>query len=184
VTVVAKVVNRLRWRFVVGAVAVGSALLVSVYLGGVIAFQRQILFPRPSAAGAPTRPKEAIQVWLSSAAGRVEAWYLRPAELSAPAPTIIFFHGNGELIDFLPSELAEPRRWGVGVLLVEFPGYGRSGGEPSQASLTEGALAAHDWTKTEPTIDSMRIVAYGRSVRYPGVARVISRPSPRSAWQR
>jgi uncharacterized protein len=48
--------------------------------------------------------------------------------------------------------------------LVEFPGYGRSEGAPSQDSITGAALAAYDWAKTQPTIDSRRIVAQGRSL--------------------
>ena len=67
------------------------------------------------------------QIWLNTSFGRVEAWYL-PAIEPAPerAPLLLFAHGNGELIDYWPEEFDEPRRWGAGVLLVEYPGYGRS----------------------------------------------------------
>src|SRR5689334_6216305 len=130
-----------------------------------VLLQRHLLFPRPSVAGAPERPKDAIQVWLPTSAGRTEAWYLPPVGASAtPAPAIIFFHGNGELIDFLPTDFAEPRQWGMGILLVEFPGYGRSGGTPSERSITAVALAAHDWTQAQAMIDPTAIISYGRSL--------------------
>jgi uncharacterized protein len=152
-----------RWRFVGVTVAIGLCGVATAYLGALVLFQRSLLFPRPTVVGAPERPEDALQVWLPTSAGRVEAWYLPPVG-AGPAPAIIFFHGNGELIDFLPADFAEPRRWGVGVLLVEFPGYGRSSGAPSERSITEVVLAAHDWTQTRAMINSQRIIAYGRSL--------------------
>jgi fermentation-respiration switch protein FrsA (DUF1100 family) len=154
-----------RWGFVARVVALGLALLAGVYLGLMVGLQRRLLFPRPDAASAPARPTDAAQVWLMTGSGPVEAWYLAPLGAAAgPAPAVIFFHGNGELIDFLPEQFAELRAWRVGVLLVEFPGYGRSSGDPSEASIKTAALAAFDWARGQPTIDSKRIVAYGRSL--------------------
>lgn len=143
----------------------GVALLAFVYEAGVIAGQRALLFPRPALARVPVRPVDARQVWLTTHGGPVEAWFL-PAfdDVAGPAPLLVFFHGNAELIDFYPAQVDEPRRFGVGVLLVEFPGYGRSGGSPSESSVTEATLAAFDWALTEPRVDARRIVAHGRSL--------------------
>jgi hypothetical protein len=139
-----------RWRFVARSVAIGVLGLAIAYVAAMVVLQRRILFPLPSVAGAPERPKDAIQIWLPTAAGRIEAWYLPPVGARvAPSSAVVFFHGNGELIDFLPADFAEPRRWGMGVLLVEFPGYGRSGGTPSEQSITEVVLAAYDWTHAQ-----------------------------------
>lgn len=157
--------SSVRWRFVAGAVAVGVLGLAITYMAAMVLLQRRILFPRPPVAGAPERPKEALQIWLSTSAGRTEAWYLPPVDASAgPAPALIFFHGNGELIDFLPTDFVEPRQWGMGVLLVEFPGYGRSSGTPSERSITDVVLAAHDWTQAQAMINPQRILSYGRSL--------------------
>jgi uncharacterized protein len=142
-----------------------AVLLVLAYFAAVLLLQRKLLFPRPTLAGVPKRPGYVTQVWLPTASGAVEAWYLPPIEPPvSPAPVIVFFHGNGELIDFLPAEFDEPRRWGLGVLLVEFPGYGRSSGSPSQSSITSAALAAYDWTIAQAFIDRERVIAYGRSL--------------------
>jgi uncharacterized protein len=168
-----------RWRFVAVAVASGLLGMASAYVGAMVAFQRRLLFPRPTLIGEPARPQDALQVWLPTPAGRVEAWYLPPAGApSGPQPTIIFFHGNGELIDFLPAGFAEPRRWGVGVLLVEFPGYGRSSGTPSQKTITDAVLAAYDWTQNQGTIDSQKVVAYGRSLGGGAAAILAAQRSP------
>ena len=92
---------------------------------------------------------------------------------------MLFTHGNGELIDYWPEEFDEPRRWGVGVLLVEYPGYGRSDGTPSETSITEGMLAAYDWARQQAHIDASRIIPYGRSLGG-GAAAILSveRPVP------
>jgi fermentation-respiration switch protein FrsA (DUF1100 family) len=52
----------------------------------------------------------------------------------------------------------------VGVLLVEYPGYGRSEGRPSQTSITDAMLRAHDWARAQAGIDPARIIPYGRSL--------------------
>jgi fermentation-respiration switch protein FrsA (DUF1100 family) len=128
-------------------------------------FQRSIVFPRALIGGALARPEHARQVWLSTTSGRVEAWFLPPlTEANGPAPLLLYAHGNGELIDFWPNSFDEARRLGMGVLLVEYPGYGRSAGSPSEASIRDAILAAYDWAKQQAAIDATRIVGHGRSL--------------------
>src|SRR5687767_12339778 len=125
------------------AVALIATALVVAYWALLFFAQRSMLFPMPPVTGAPSRPPDAEQIWLKTSFGRVEAWYLPPIQSQqGRSPLLVFSHGNGELIDYWPEEFEEPRRWGVGVLLVEYAGYGRSDGSPSQASITEGMLAA------------------------------------------
>jgi len=146
-------------------IALAVAAIVGAYWVLLFFAQRSMLFPRPPVSMAPDRPADARQVWLPTSFGKVEAWYLPPRAASATsAPLLIFTHGNGELIDFWPSEFEPPREWGMGVLLVEYPGYGRSQGSPSQASITEAMLAAHDWARAQQGIDAGRIIPYGRSL--------------------
>jgi len=100
-------------------------------------FQRLILFPRYQI---PTPPEKASEIpgleeiWLKTSFGKVEAWFI-PAttkEIAKPAPVVIFAHGNAELIDFWPEELRQFTSIGLAIFLVEYPGYGRSDGSPSQ----------------------------------------------------
>jgi fermentation-respiration switch protein FrsA (DUF1100 family) len=145
------------------AVVLGGLLLA--YWALLFVAQRAILFPAPSLAGAPARPADAEQIWLETPSGRVEAWYLRPLGVPAGrAPLLLFTHGNAELIDYWPAEFHLPRRWGLAVLLLEYPGYGRSAGRPTQASVTAAVLAAFDWARGQPHIDAGRVIAYGRSL--------------------
>lgn len=148
---------------------IAAALLMILAVGGYWALlysvQRQMLFPIPRAPAASQPPEGVAGIWLQTSSGAVEAWYLAPRPTpTGPAPLIVFTHGNGELIDFWPDRFDEPRAWGFGILLVEYPGYGRSQGRPSQATIEETVEAAYEWAIAQPTVDANRIVAYGRSV--------------------
>ncbi len=172
--------GKVRWRFVAKTLLACLALSAVTYIAIAAGVQRRLLFPRPSLEDVPPRPLDARQVWLRTASGASEAWYLPPARSERASSIIVFFHGNGELIDFLPREFSEPRAWGLGVLLVELPGYGRSAGEPSQQSIGAVAVAAGDWALGELATESPRIVAYGRSLGG-AAAAILAAQRPTSA---
>ncbi len=153
----------------VARVLVSGVVVLGLVFAGWLALlyfsQRSVLFPAPSGGNRRPRSPDVEAVWSDGPHGRIEAWLL-PATSPAPGrhPAIIFTHGNGELIDDWVSEFDAPRSWGISVLLVEYPGYGRSQGRPSQRSITDATVAAYDLLARRPDIDPVRIVAYGRSV--------------------
>ena len=141
--------------------------LAGGYFALACAMQRRVLFPAPpaeSGAALESMPG-AERVWLETDGVRAEAWYLPPlAAGSGPAPLLIYTHGNGELIDYWAQAFEPPRRWGAGVLLVEYPGYGRSTGSPSQRTITATMASAFDRMTARADVDPARIVAWGRSL--------------------
>jgi hypothetical protein len=144
--------------------------------------QRQVLFPRYMIPTPPPPDFKTLRIepWLlETSFGKVEAWYLPPAAASGkPAPAVIFGHGNGELIDYWPYELRGFPAMGVGLLLVEYPGYGRSAGSPSQESISEAFTLAYDRLAARPDVDPSRIVLFGRSLGGGAVCDLaIRRPS-------
>lgn len=158
----------------------------AAYAALLFVFQRKIIFPRymiPSPER-DTPPGDSIQqIWLETESGRVEAWFLAPeaADRSGNAhPLVIAAHGNGELIDFLYEEMQPFRKMGMGVLLVEYPGYGRSDGEPSQESIGLVFREAYDRMLERPDVDPGRIVFWGRSLGG-GVVCDLSRDRPAAA---
>ncbi len=141
----------------------------AAYCGLLFLAQRHVLFPRfmiPSPGATDTARWGIEEMWLTTSFGKVEAWYMPPAPGTGagPAPAVIFAHGNGELIDFWPPMLDHFARMGVGLLLVEYPGYGRSAGSPSQAAIAETFTRAYDRLVSRPDVDPARIVLFGRSL--------------------
>lgn len=151
------------------------AVLVALYLALLFVVQRSMLFPMPPAMpGDPDHRAEVVRV----TTGGAEAYGLfLPSPASGPAALIMFMHGNGELADYWVGEFDVPRSWGFGVLLVEYPGYGRAAGSPSEKSITEATRALYDWAAKDPRVDPKRVVAYGRSLGGGAAARLaLERP--------
>ncbi len=158
--------SRLAW------LALASAGIVGTYLAVLFLVQRSLLFPIPASApdGSGSLARRSCES--QAVATEVSALFLAPRPAAGPAPLIVFMHGNAELADDWIPEFDPPRTWGVGVLLVEYPGYGRAPGAPSEKSITEAVQAAYDWAAADPRIDSSRIVAYGRSLGGAAAARL------------
>jgi uncharacterized protein len=118
---------------------------------------RRVAPPRPHGAG--------IEVLSIAAAGAtIESLFL-PASDGAvgPKPLVIFAHGNSALIDDWLTALEGFRQRGVGVLLVEYPGYGRSTGTPSEASIRAAFDSAYDRIIADARVDASRIIGFGQS---------------------
>ena len=141
----------------------GIGVLIA-YLAAVWYGQRVMLFPAawlPSPVGVP----RAEVVSLATTRDEPHALFLAPPDgTPEPFPLLVFAHGNGELADDWVDQFAEVRGWGWGVLLFEYPGYGRRRGSPSEAAIRRAILEAWDWATHSPRIDSARIVVHGRSL--------------------
>ncbi|HVF33900.1 MAG TPA: alpha/beta hydrolase [Candidatus Saccharimonadia bacterium] len=147
----------------------------AAYCALLYAQQRTMLFPGTTLR-APARgalPARVVSVEIGSEGERIEAWYRAPG--SAPGAVVVFAHGNAELIDDGGDILDGFARLGAGVLLVEYPGYGRSAGTPSLASLDAAFEASYDWLAARPEVDPGAIVAMGRSIGTGVAARLATR---------
>ena len=138
------------------------------YCGLLFLMQRHIIFPR-YLVKTPSNNEDIFgleKIWINTSFGKVETWFLPPTPdtVAKQRPAVIFAHGNGELIDFWPHELSKFNGLGIGILLVEYPGYGRSDGAPSQKSITEVFNSAYDVLVARKDIDPSRIVLFGRSL--------------------
>lgn len=79
-------------------------------------------------------------------------------------PIVIFFYGNGACLASMGNVFEGFRRLGVNVLMPEYPGYGMSGGKPSEKGFYEAADAAYEYAAQRPGVDHDRIVASGWSM--------------------
>jgi fermentation-respiration switch protein FrsA (DUF1100 family) len=157
------------------ALAIGIGLLLT-YVGLAWFLQRGVLFPRPPLPGidvAAALPE--LRQLEVGGADPVDAWFMPPLAAEPGFPVIVFAHGNYELIDHWVGEFQIPRQWGVGVLLVEYPGYGRSAGAPSQRSISESFAEAFDRLLQEPGVDPAAIIGYGRSLGGGAICQLAAR---------
>jgi pimeloyl-ACP methyl ester carboxylesterase len=106
---------------------------------------RQMLYPAPPVPvpSPPPPPLEEVRLRLSNGNEAV-AWFL-----AGPGPVVVFFHGNGENLETLrwSGLFEELGGLGVAVLAVDFPGYGRSTGAPSEEGLIASGDAAVAWVR-------------------------------------
>lgn len=80
-------------------------------------------------------------------------------------PTVIFFHGNaGNIGHRLMNAYGLYTSLGCNVLMVEYRGYGKSHGAPSEVGLYQDAEAAMDYLLCQTQISRDKIIVFGRSL--------------------
>jgi hypothetical protein len=150
----------MKLRKALGLALAAALLLYAGYLCLLYFAQSSMLYPGAANRVDPRPPdSQGVEVLrISSAAGHTEALFL-PATTDSPGtkqPVVVFGHGNGELTDYWLTALSGFRERGIGVLLVEYPGYGRSAGSPSEASIRSHRLGcacrsnSHFWFRPIP----------------------------------
>ena len=92
---------------------------------------------------------------------RLHGW-LRHQCAFPPRGLVIYFGGNAEEVSAQIVDAAALAPWSVAAL--NYRGYGRSEGTPSQAALTADALLVYDRLAARADIDAERIVVFGRSL--------------------
>jgi len=153
-------VSKLFWT-----ISLSLALIILL----ILMFQRRILFPThlvPHFGPDHRSPAGIEQIWLGQPDHKVEAWLLRsknhPTE--SEQSIVLFFHGNAELIDDLPSHVRTYLTAGVSVALMEYRGYGRSTGSPSQSRLVKDAVELRDGLIQVYGFGSDQFFYHGRSL--------------------
>lgn len=144
------------------AAAVAVGLPVFLYF-----FQEKMLFfPTPPVSSVPRPARGEVEdVRLVAPDGvQLSGWFVRSGldHRSGGAPLLIYFGGNAEEISWLVG-IAD-RFAGHSLLLLNYRGYGGSGGRPGESALFADALLAYDYARQRPDVDASRILAMGRSL--------------------
>jgi len=136
---------------------VTAALSLAAVLAGIMIFEDKLIY-FPTVGGVGPSPGE--EVTLTAADGvRLHAWYLPHPQARA---TILHLHGNAGNLEDRRDLVRDLQALGVNVFAVEWRGYGKSEGKPSEAGLYKDARAAWDWLLTKTTAD--KIVIHGESL--------------------
>jgi fermentation-respiration switch protein FrsA (DUF1100 family) len=147
----------------------GLVLLAFVYLGVVLVFlslETSLVFRPDTAAESWANPENPAtqDVWLTSADGtKIHGWWLPPADPAAGA--VLVAHGNGGNITHRGRMAADLNRvLGAGVLLFDYPGYGKSEGKPTEQGCYAAGDAAYHWLTDGAKVPANRVVLLGESL--------------------
>jgi uncharacterized protein len=123
----------------------------------------------PAAAGLP----EAEEVPLTAADGvRIAAWHVPPRD---GKPVILYFHGNGGALRFRVTRFRRLIADGIGLVALEYRGYGGSGGSPNEQGLIADAQAAYHFAAAH--YPPQQLVLWGESLGA-GVAIAVGAERP------
>jgi uncharacterized protein len=156
-----------------GRSGIGFAMALLAYGAIILWFRtnedRLLFLPEP---GPLTPPPAAFglnpeRVEFSAPGGpRLVAWRIPPPEPDSTALWILVFHGNaGNLATpGRPEHDRQLRDLGLGVLALDYRGYGESAGTPTEAGLYADARAAYDYLRGPLALPARRILIYGHSL--------------------
>ena len=146
--------------------------------------QRLILFPCHQIPVPPVSsiPPDGFRLDVEHSEGLSEGWLLPGGGVSKvePGPLVIFAHGNGELIDHWPAAMAMYRRRGISVAMLEYRGYGRSDGAPTESGIVADLVAFYDALVGRAEVDAQRVFFHGRSLGGGAVCGLSRQREPRA----
>ena len=153
------------------------ALVLFVYV-----FQSRLLyFPQVGREVSLTPQRIGLtfeDVWLKSApAVDIHGWYVPHP---GPKGTVLFFHGNAGSIALRLDWLRMFHDLGYATFIVDYRGYGRSGGTPSEKGTYEDATAAWAHLTQVRGIAPGDIVIVGESLGGAVATELASRTTPRA----
>jgi hypothetical protein len=103
--------------------------------------------------------------------------WLHATELAA-APALLFFHGNGEIAADYHQLANLYRQLGITLLVMDYRGYGISGGQPTGSNLQSDGMAIYRAISTifeENGLTPSRLYVMGRSLGSVPAIEVASR---------
>ena len=155
---------------VIGVLCVYAGVLAMLYVT-----QRSMMyFPEtvhttPAAAGLP----QAEEVTLTTSDGEhIIAWHVPPRD---GKPVILYFHGNGGALRYRVERFTRLITDGIGIVAVEYRGYGGSSGSPSERGLIADAEAGYAFAAAR--YPAQQIVLWGESLGS-GVAVALAAEKP------
>jgi len=77
---------------------------------------------------------------------------------------LIFLHGNGGNISTRLEKIQMFHAMGVNVFIIDYRGYGKSEGQPSEKGVYLDAQAAYDFLKSRKEFTDQKLIVYGESL--------------------
>ena len=106
---------------------------------------------------------------------RLHGWFVPGKDAKS---TLLFFHGNAGNISHRLDSLVIFNRMKLDVFIIDYRGYGRSQGKPSEIGTYRDAEAAWSYLVETRGIDAGEIIVFGRSLGSSIAAWLASRHEP------
>lgn len=143
----------------------GLAVGYGAITGLAFAFQDHLLF-QPSSRLIATPEDVGLDfetVHLDTEDGEtLHGWWIPAADVSQG--TLLFFHGNAGNISGRIESVQQFHELGLNVLIVDYRGYGRSTGSPSEEGVYRDATACWQYLTETRGVAPEDIVIFGRSL--------------------
>lgn len=153
-----------------------SLPIVRPLLNALLYLPSRTLLETPACAGLPF---EELTI-LTEDGERLHAWWIRARPGAREAGHVLLFHGNGGNIGDRVAHADLLSRAGLDVLLLDYRGYGRSTGRPSEAGIERDARAALAWLRSRPDVDPARVSYLGESLGGAVALRLALEAPPRA----
>ncbi|MGB2961732.1 MAG: alpha/beta hydrolase [Candidatus Omnitrophota bacterium] len=93
---------------------------------------------------------------------KLNGWFI-PAEGRSRA-TLLYLHGNAGNISHRLEIIRIFHDMGLNMFIIDYRGYGKSGGTPSEKGTYLDALAAYEYITGRGDVDKENIIIYGKSL--------------------
>ncbi len=91
----------------------------------------------------------------------IHGWLIKAPSAKS---TVIFLHGNAGNIGDRLGKIDLFHRMGLNILIIDYRGYGKSGGHPTEKGVYKDALAAYDYLQKRDDTKGQNIIGYGVSL--------------------
>jgi len=158
---------------------VQGALGLGFVVGALLYVYQDKLLYFPTPPGAPVKPEDNPHKMRSPAEWRlpfeeklletkdgctIHTWLMLQPDSKRRA-TLIYFHGNAGNMGFrLPNAHDMYKITGLNVLMMDYRGYGKSTGTPSEEGLNVDAELVLNYALQHPALAGSPLIAFGRSL--------------------
>jgi uncharacterized protein len=147
-------------------------LFAYLYLGVVVILlflENRLLFHHFRAAEQWQAPPSGLPVedveMTSGDGSRIHAWWSTPPGWKPEDGAVLFCHGNAGNVSLCGWQMDDwVRRRRQAVLAFDYPGFGKSGGSPSEGGCYAAADAAYDYLTQTLGVPRQRVLLYGESL--------------------
>lgn len=92
---------------------------------------------------------------------KLNGWFIKHPQAKS---TLLYFHGNAGNISHRLEKIHMLHELGLNIFIMDYRGYGKSEGKPTESGIYQDATAAYDYLLKRKDVDPSKIIDYGDSL--------------------